>query len=39
MYESNGGDLGLNDRPTNHSFVQAKNERNHQSSIKETYGH
>ncbi len=28
MYETNSGDVGLNDAPTDNSCIQAKNERN-----------
>ena len=28
MYETNSGDIGLNDIPTDHSCIQVKNERN-----------
>jgi hypothetical protein len=34
MYETNSGDLALNYLPTEHSYIQAKNERNYQPSIK-----
>ena len=37
MYETNSGDLRLNDVPTDHSYMQAKNERNYESSIKVTH--